>query len=214
MRNRVSVRSCYRREIAYIGVSRESTVEKGVKSLWAVAMRNCLLWQGTVRERGGKGTFAFGNVEAAVEQRQWRRDCGQTSPINPFTNPNRVCGHCGTHGSISVHNCTTQCHRPVKLNYHGHNIRKEGSCKIWAFHSGDYEECRLLVYKNPVRTSQKAHYVSATEPSRLMLCKIRGSHGGDYDACLLLGCDTVWLLEPTFQRNVSPPSSGWKDSAS
>jgi hypothetical protein len=26
--------------------------------------------------------------------------------------------------------------------------------------------------KNPVRTSQETHYVSATEPSRLMLCKI------------------------------------------
>jgi hypothetical protein len=34
------------------------------------------------------------------------------------------------------------------------------------------EECRLLGYKNPVRTSQETHYVSATEPSRLMLCKI------------------------------------------
>jgi hypothetical protein len=26
--------------------------------------------------------------------------------------------------------------------------------------------------KNPVRTSQETHYVSATEPSQLMLCKI------------------------------------------
>jgi hypothetical protein len=40
------------------------------------------------------------------------------------------------------------------------------------FHGCDYEECRLLGYKSPVRTSQEAHYVSATEPSRLMLCKI------------------------------------------
>jgi hypothetical protein len=37
---------------------------------------------------------------------------------------------------------------------------------------GDYEECRLLGNKNPVHTSQETHYVSATEPSRLMLCKI------------------------------------------
>jgi hypothetical protein len=42
----------------------------------------------------------------------------------------------------------------------------------FCFHGGDYEECRLLRYKNPVRTSQETHYVSATEPSRLMLCKI------------------------------------------
>jgi hypothetical protein len=37
---------------------------------------------------------------------------------------------------------------------------------------GDYEEWHLLGYKNPVRTSQETHYVSATEPSRLMLCNI------------------------------------------
>jgi hypothetical protein len=34
------------------------------------------------------------------------------------------------------------------------------------------EECRLLGYKNPVRTSQETHYVSAIESSRLLLCKI------------------------------------------
>jgi hypothetical protein len=37
---------------------------------------------------------------------------------------------------------------------------------------GDYEECRLLGYKTPLRTSQETHYVSATESSQLMLCKI------------------------------------------
>jgi hypothetical protein len=44
--------------------------------------------------------------------------------------------------------------------------------KIFGFHGCDYEECRLLGYKNPVRTSQETHYVSATESSQLMLCKI------------------------------------------
>jgi hypothetical protein len=57
-------------------------------------------------------------------------------------------------------------------------------CKIWGFHGGDYEECRLLGYKNPVHTSQETHYVSTTESSRLMLCKIWGFHGGDYEECL------------------------------
>jgi hypothetical protein len=65
---------------------------------------------------------------------------------------------------------------------------------IRGFHGCDYEECRILGYKNPVRTSQETHYVSATEPSRLMLCKIRGFRGGDYEECRLLGCDAVWLL--------------------
>jgi hypothetical protein len=43
-------------------------------------------------------------------------------------------------------------------------------------HGGDYEECRLLGEKTPVRTSQETHYVSATEPSQLILCKIWGFH--------------------------------------
>jgi hypothetical protein len=60
-------------------------------------------------------------------------------------------------------------------------------CKIWGFHGGDYEECRLLGYKNPVRTSQETHYVSATECSQLTLFKIWGFHGGDYEECRLLG---------------------------
>jgi hypothetical protein len=49
------------------------------------------------------------------------------------------------------------------------------------------EECRILRYKNPVRTSQEAYYVSTTEPSQLMLCKIWDFHGGDYEECRLLG---------------------------
>jgi hypothetical protein len=59
-------------------------------------------------------------------------------------------------------------------------------CNILGFHGGDYEECRLLSSKNPVRTSQETHYVSATEPNRLMLCNILGFHGGDYEECGLL----------------------------
>jgi hypothetical protein len=30
----------------------------------------------------------------------------------------------------------------------------------------------IFCYKNPVRTSQETHYISATEPVRLMICKI------------------------------------------
>jgi hypothetical protein len=45
-------------------------------------------------------------------------------------------------------------------------------CKICGFHGGDYEECHLLGYKTPVRTSQETHYVSTTEFSQLMLCTI------------------------------------------
>jgi hypothetical protein len=61
------------------------------------------------------------------------------------------------------------------------------SCKIWSFHGGDYEELCLLGYKNPFRTSQETHYVSATESSQLMLCKICGFHGDNYEECRLLG---------------------------
>jgi hypothetical protein len=53
--------------------------------------------------------------------------------------------------------------------------------KIWGFHGGDYEECRLLGYKNPVRISQETYYIPATEPSPLILSKIWGFYGGDYE---------------------------------
>jgi hypothetical protein len=45
-------------------------------------------------------------------------------------------------------------------------------CKISGFHGGDYEEFRLLGYKNSVCTSQETHYVSTTESNQLMLCNI------------------------------------------
>jgi hypothetical protein len=56
-------------------------------------------------------------------------------------------------------------------------IKKRGktilvTCKILGFHGGDYEECRLMGYKNPVRTSQETYYIYATETSRLIICKI------------------------------------------
>jgi hypothetical protein len=35
------------------------------------------------------------------------------------------------------------------------------------------------------------NYVSATEPSQLILCKILGFHGGDYEECRLLVSGTV-----------------------
>jgi hypothetical protein len=57
---------------------------------------------------------------------------------------------------------------------------------MWDFNCGEYEECRLLAYKNPVRTSQESQYVFTTEPSRLMLCKIWVFHGGDYEKCRFL----------------------------
>jgi hypothetical protein len=60
------------------------------------------------------------------------------------------------------------------------------SCDVrQGFHGSDYEECDLLGYKNPVHTWQETHYVSATEPSLLMLCKICGFHGSDYEECHL-----------------------------
>jgi hypothetical protein len=36
-------------------------------------------------------------------------------------------------------------------------------CKIWDFHGGYYEECRLLGYKNPVQSLEETHYISTTE---------------------------------------------------
>jgi hypothetical protein len=71
------------------------------------------------------------------------------------------------------------------------NWSAAGRYKAWDLHGGDYEECRLLGYKNPVPPSQETHYVSTTESSQLMLCKVWGSYGGDYEECRLLGCYAV-----------------------
>jgi hypothetical protein len=62
------------------------------------------------------------------------------------------------------------------------------------FHCDDYEELRLLGYKNPVRTSQETHYISVTKSRQLMLYKIWGFHGGDYEEWRLLGCYAVRRL--------------------
>jgi hypothetical protein len=35
-------------------------------------------------------------------------------------------------------------------------------CKIWGFQGGDYEERRLLGYKNQDLTSQETRYISVT----------------------------------------------------
>jgi hypothetical protein len=44
-----------------------------------------------------------------------------------------------------------------------------------------------VVYKNLVRTSHEIHYVSATEPSWLMLYTLYGFLCGDYEEYRLLG---------------------------
>jgi hypothetical protein len=75
------------------------------------------------------------------------------------------------------------------------------------FNGGDYEECRLLGYKNPVRTSQETHYVSATEPNRLLLCKIWGFHGGNYEEHHLLGYENlVPTSQETYYVSATDPS--------
>jgi hypothetical protein len=48
-----------------------------------------------------------------------------------------------------------------------HYVPTEPS-QVSGFHGGDYEECRLLGHKIPIRTSQETHYVSAKESSQLM----------------------------------------------
>jgi hypothetical protein len=89
-----------------------------------------------------------------------------------------------------------------------YKIQDRKMSKIWGFHGCDYEECRLLGYKTPFRTSQETRYVSATESSQLMLCKIWGFHGDDYEECRLLGCDVVQPLYEPIGRTyrLQPPA--------
>jgi hypothetical protein len=60
-----------------------------------------------------------------------------------------------------------------------------------------------LSWAQPIQTN-KCYCIDGVKAWR-----IGGSHGGDYEECRLLGYCAVWiLLEPTFRRNISPPSSG------
>jgi hypothetical protein len=80
-------------------------------------------------------------------------------------------------------------------------------CKIWGFHGSDYEECGLLGYRNPVRTSQETHYVSTTESSQLMLCKIWCFHGSDYEEWRLQGYKTpVFTSQETHKLSTTDSS--------
>jgi hypothetical protein len=54
-----------------------------------------------------------------------------------------------------------------------------------------FEECRLLGYKTPVRTSQETYYFSVRE-RELMLYKIGGFHGDEYGEC------RIWDIETQF----------------
>jgi hypothetical protein len=82
------------------------------------------------------------------------------------------CKSCAEIGDIEASNLQ---HLPFLSVFH-HN--RYSCCKIWSFQGCDYEECCLLGYKIPVRTSQEI-YITSTELSRLMLCKIWEFHGGD-----------------------------------
>jgi hypothetical protein len=86
-------------------------------------------------------------------------------------------------------------------------------CKIWRFHGCDYEECRLVGYETLLRTSQETHYVSATEPNRLMLCKIWGFQDGDYEECRLLRYGAVWFIRTNVSKE-RVPSIFWVDRIS
>jgi hypothetical protein len=52
--------------------------------------------------------------------------------------------------------------------------------------------------------------------TKIKLCRIWGSHSGDYEEYYLLGYSTVEIVgtQPTFLRNMSPPSSGSKNKPS
>jgi hypothetical protein len=54
------------------------------------------------------------------------------------------------------------------------NVRVQSACKYVRFEVFTAVTMKNVVWdiKNPVRTSQETHYVSATESSQLMLCEI------------------------------------------
>jgi hypothetical protein len=70
------------------------------------------------------------------------------------------------------------------------------------------------MYINPVRTSQETRYVTATKTNRSMLfmetvavyCENHAEHTNK-----VCGQNVeFYYVKPTFRRNTSPPTSGWK----
>jgi hypothetical protein len=108
---------------------------------------------------------------------------------------------------LSSHSDTTKNSRLLKSCNICGKWKESTRRKIWGFHGVDYEECRLLGYKNPVRILQETHYVSTTELSQLMLCKIWGFHGNDYEECRLLGYkNPVRISQETHYVSAIEPS--------
>jgi hypothetical protein len=78
----------------------------------------------------------------------------------------------------------------------------------------------VTLIMDPLRSSETSVLTRATRRNipedgifQFETCKIWGFHGDDSEEWCILGCYAVWLLwEPTFQRNLAPPSSGWQES--
>jgi hypothetical protein len=99
--------------------------------------------------------------------------------------------------------CVRQSMRAAEGLSAVHYTRHElsGKCKLYSdytyecFIGSKFEVFTAVTMKNAVfwdietavPNLQETHYVSATEPSQLMLCKIWGFHGGDYEECRLRG---------------------------
>jgi hypothetical protein len=75
-----------------------------------------------------------------------------------------------------------------------------------SLHGSDYEECRLLGYRNAVRTSQETHYFYATEPSWLCCVRFEGFTAVTMKNAVFLGmtsCDSSKkVLTRATRRNI------------
>jgi hypothetical protein len=70
-----------------------------------------------------------------------------------------------------------------------------------------------MVYVNIVRIMLKVLSFECIVSKQYSLYRIWGSHSGSYECCHPLGCNVMYsVCEPTFWRNVSPPSSRSIDS--
>jgi hypothetical protein len=87
-----------------------------------------------------------------------------------------------TENSLGTHILLTSPFRVVSSKpTHLHNLSESFYNSRNDVYNHLFEERRLLGYKTKVRTSQKTHYVSATELSQLMLWKIWGFQSGAYE---------------------------------
>jgi hypothetical protein len=121
--------------------------------------------------------------------------------------------HCGQN-HISLRSVVLNA-RFEEKNYFGVDeiIFCVARCTVWELlaKARELEVCLLVRFSAHI--CHHSNYIALCPWESVWNAVLRFHSLGNYKECHLLGCEAVWLLlERSFRRSVSPPSSGWKES--